>query len=243
MPSTTPPLKIILVDDEPMALRVLEAHAQKLAFVEVALTTTSALEGLLFAQQHPLDGIFLDVQMPALTGMQFIPLLGGKANIILTTAYAQYAVQGFEFDVVDYLLKPISFERFLRAIQKLQRQQSLVDSSASPTLLPPVGRPTGVLFIKTDYKLVKVDHDALLYFQGGKDYTTIFTQTETLLSLTSLAQFEQSLPPSHFIRVHKSYLVAIHKIESIERQRIFLGKAVIPIGEAYKDAVMRAIGS
>lgn len=228
----------MLVDDEPMALRVLEAHAQKLGFVKVVFTTTSALEGLLFAQQKPVDGVFLDVQMPELTGMQFIPLLGGKASVILTTAYAQYAVQGYEYDVLDYLLKPISFERFLRAIQKLQRQRAVVDSSASPALFPPA-----VLFIKTEYKLVKVEHDALLYFQGGKDYTTIVTQTETLLSLTSLAQFEQSLPTSQFIRVHKSYLVAIHKIESIERQRIFLGKTVIPIGDAYKDAVMRAIGS
>lgn len=243
MLDTTTPLKIMLVDDEPMALRVLEVHAQKLGFIEVVFTTTSALEGLLYAQQHPVDGVFLDVQMPELTGMQFIPLLGGRASVILTTAYAQYAVQGYEYDVLDYLLKPISFERFLRAIQKLQRQRALVDSLAAPTLRSPVGRPTGVLFIKTEYKLVKVDHDALLYFQGGKDYTTIVTQTEPLLSLTSLAQFEQSLPASHFIRVHKSYLVAMHKIESIERQRIFLDKAVIPIGDAYKDAVMRAIGS
>lgn len=243
MLDTTTPLKIMLVDDEPMALRVLEVHAQKLGFIEVVFTTTSALEGLLYAQQHPVDGVFLDVQMPELTGMQFIPLLVGRPSVILTTAYAQYAVQGYEYDVLDYLLKPISFERFLRAIQKLQRQRALVDSLAAPTLRSPVGRPTGVLFIKTEYKLVKVDHDALLYFQGGKDYTTIVTQTETLLSLTSLAQFEQSLPASHFIRVHKSYLVAMHKIESIERQRIFLDKAVIPIGDAYKDAVMRAIGS
>lgn len=242
MPGTTPPMKILLVDDEPMALRVLEAHAQKLTFLEVVFTTTSALDGLLFVQQHPVDVVFLDIQMPELTGIQFMQVLSGKAKVILTTAYAQYAVQGFEYDVVDYLLKPISFERFLRAIQKLQRLESVVDSLAIHPLLPPVSRPAGVIFIKTEYKLLKVNHDDLLYFQGGKDYTTIFTQTESLLSLTSLTQFEQSLPPTHFIRVHKSYLVALHKIESIERQRIFLGKAVIPIGDAYKDTVMRLIG-
>lgn len=240
--ATTQKLRTIIIDDEPMALRVLETHAEKLDFLEVLLATTNALEGLLFAQQEAVDVIFLDIQMPDLTGIQFMELLAGRSKVILTTAYSQYALQGYTYDVVDYLVKPISFDHFLRAIQKVQRLMPNGNPLAQNEQQTSAVDLPEIIFIKTEYKLVKVEHDNLLYFQGGKDYTTIFMQMGQLLSLTSLSKFEESLPPSRFVRVHKSYLVAISKIGSIERQRIFLGKNTIPIGDAYKDDVMKRFG-
>ena len=236
-------LRAIAIDDEPIALRVLETYAQKISQLELVQTTTSAVQGLEYALEHKVDIVFLDIQMPDLTAFQLLKRLSHQSKVVLTTAYPQYALQGYEHDVIDYLLKPISFDRFLQSFQKVQRlfelkepvsnhQEGLRSSSFMP----------GVVFIKTEHKLVKVNHDDIFYLQGGKDYTTVFTRAEKLLSLTSLAKFEEALPTPFFLRVHKSYLVAVNKIQFIERQRIFIENAVIPIGDSYKDTVVKNIG-
>jgi len=244
MSVATPVIRAVAIDDEPIALRVIEAHVLKIPFLELALSTCSSLEGLLYAQQHAVDVIFLDIQMPDLNGIQFMQLLNEKSKVILTTAYAQYALQGYEYDVVDYLMKPVSFDRFLRSVQKVQRILQAASSAPDDQVVIPASEinTSGVIFIKTEHKLIKVNHDDLLYMQGGKDYTTVYTHPGKLLSLTSLTRFEESLPKTQFIRVHKSYLVALNKIQSVERQRIFLGNAVIPIGDAYKENVMHQLG-
>ncbi|MCF2493089.1 LytR/AlgR family response regulator transcription factor [Dyadobacter chenhuakuii] len=237
-------IRAIAIDDEPMALRVIESHAHKMKQLDLIMTTTDAVEGLVFAQNHDIDLIFLDIQMPDLTGIQFLKQLAGQSKVVLTTAYTQYALEGYDYDVIDYLLKPISFDRFLRSVQKMQRLFITNEAAGASNIAleNPTKTDFGVIFIKTEHKLVKVDHQDLLYLQGGKDYTTVVTRSEKLLTLTTLAKFEESLPEAYFMRVHKSYLVALTKIQFIERQRIFIDHAVIPIGDSYKEHVFKKIG-
>jgi two-component system, LytTR family, response regulator len=232
-------IRAIVIDDEPLALRVIEAHAKKLENLELVRTTTNAVEGLLEAQSGNIDLVFLDIQMPSLTGIQFMQILQGKCKIILTTAYTQYALESYEHNVVDYLLKPISFDRFQKAVDKV----ALENKANLEVNIPLINNyQPYCIFIKTEYKLLKINHSDILYIEGGKDYITVFTKTEKILSLSSLTKLQESLPHPQFLRVHKSYIVALEKIESVERQRIFMGKMVIPIGDTYKDEFFRVVG-
>jgi two-component system LytT family response regulator len=232
-------IRAIAIDDEPLALRVIEAHAKKLENLELVRTTTNAIEGLLEAQSGKVDLVFLDIQMPSLTGIQFMQILQGKCKIILTTAYTQYALESYEHNVVDYLLKPISLDRFQKAVNKVALENRV---NSEVNLPSNTNHQPDCIFIKTEYKLLKINHSDILYVEGGKDYITVFTKTEKVLSLSSLTKLQESLPFPQFLRVHKSYLVALDKIESVERQRIFLGKTVIPIGDTYKDEFFRVVG-
>ena len=232
-------IRAIAIDDEPLALRVIEAHAKKLENLELVHTTTNAIEGLLEAQNGDIDLVFLDIQMPSLTGIQFMQILQGKCKVILTTAYTQYALESYEHHVVDYLLKPISFDRFEKAVNKIQVENKI---NHDPIILSQNPHQPDCIFIKTEHKLLKINHSDILYIEGGKDYITVFTKTEKILSLSSLTKLQESLPHPQFLRVHKSYLVALDKIESVERQRIFMGKIVIPIGDTYKDEFFRVVG-
>jgi two-component system, LytTR family, response regulator len=232
-------IKAIAIDDEPLALRVIESHAKKLENLELVRTTTNAIEGLLEAQSGNIDLVFLDIQMPSLTGIQFMQILQGKCKIILTTAYTQYALESYEHDVVDYLLKPISFDRFQKAVNKVYSENKVISETVNA--LQTTHQPD-CIFIKTEHKLLKINYSDILYVEGGKDYITIFTKTEKILSLSSLTKLQESLPHPQFLRVHKSYIVALDKIESVERQRIFMGKTVIPIGDTHKDEFFKVVG-
>ena len=232
-------IRAIAIDDEPLALRVIESHAKKLENLELVSTTTNAIEGLLEAQSGNIDLVFLDIQMPSLTGIQFMQILQGKCKIILTTAYTQYALESYEHDVVDYLLKPISFDRFQKAVNKVFLENKTNFEVNLPLI---TNHQPDCIFIKTEHKLLKINHSDISYVEGGKDYITVFTKTEKILSLTSLTKLQESLPYPQFLRVHKSYIVALDKIESVERQRIFMGKMVIPIGDTYKDEFFRVVG-
>jgi two-component system, LytTR family, response regulator len=239
-------IKALALDDEPLALRVIESHAAKIPFLELALSTTNAVEALVRAQQGDIQLLFLDIQMPDLTGIQFMQLMKNQCKIILTTAYPQYALEGYEYSVMDYLLKPISFDRFLKAVQKIQETlqqgtpQYIVENQAIiPIETPPIAQD--FIFVKTEYKLQRVPHSDILFIEGGKNYITIHTPKERILSLMTLSKIEEMLPTPQFLRVHKSWLVAINKIDSVERQRIFIGKMVIPIGDTYKDEFMKLV--
>jgi two-component system, LytTR family, response regulator len=232
-------IRAIAIDDEPLALRVIESHAKKLENLELVRTTTNAIEGLLEAQSGNIDLVFLDIQMPSLTGIQFMQILQGKCKIILTTAYTQYALESYEHDVVDYLLKPISFDRFQKAVNKVHSENKGISETINSSQ---ASHQPDCIFIKTEYKLLKINYSDILYIEGGKDYITVFTKTEKILSLSSLTKLQESLPHPQFLRVHKSYIVALDKIESVERQRIFMGKTVIPIGDTYKDEFFRVVG-
>ena len=238
-------IKAIVIDDEPLALRVIQSHAEKIPFLDLVYSTVKVLDALLFLQEGQVDLIFLDVQMPDLTGLQFMKVLNGRAKVILITAYQQYAFDSYEYDVVDYLLKPISFERLLKAVQKASNQIAAEKHFSSA--LKPAGLNAEIpvaldgLFIKTEHKLQKLFYSDILYLEGGKDYVTIFTKTGKILSLAGLTRIQQNLPYPQFMRIHKSYIIALNKIDSIERQRIFIGKEIIPIGDTYKDEFAKYI--
>lgn len=232
-------ISVLVVDDEPLALRVIKTHAERIPFLKVVYVTTNVLDALTFLQSNPVDLIFLDIQMPELTGMEFMRIFPGKAKVILTTAYQQYALDSYEYDVVDYLLKPVSFERMLKAVQKAQNQltaeSALRLSLDNPDTDAQVEPSPEYIFIKTEYRLLRIMLEDILYLEGGKDYVTIFTRKEKFLSLAGLAKIQERLPHPRFLRVHKSYIISVNKIDAVERQRIYIGKQVIPIGDTYKD--------
>lgn len=240
-------LTVLAIDDEPLALRVLLAHAKKVPFLNPLITTTNPVEGLLRTQQGGIDLVLLDVQMATMTGFQFLQILQGQCPVILTTAYPQYALEGYDYHVADYLLKPISFERFLKAVEHVQARlaTSIAPEEAFASAAPAPAETGSYIFIKVDNRLVKVDHADICYIEGGKEYATVVTTTAKILTMNSLAKLAESLPRSRFLRVHKSYIVALDKIEAVERQRIYLAplpQAIIPIGETYRAAFNKALG-
>jgi DNA-binding LytR/AlgR family response regulator len=231
-------IKSVIIDDEPLAIQLLEEYIQKSDDIECIATFSNPIQGLQFVHEHGVDLIFLDIQMPELTGIQMMKILNKKHQIILTTAYNQYAVDGFEFDVDDYLLKPISYERFLRSIEKVQKRLN----HQPPTPNITVDRSQPYIFVKSEYKVQKIDLENILYFEGLGDYVAIHTTTGKILTLEKMKQFEKSLPQHRFVRVHRSYIVHIAKIEYIERSRIVIQNNRIPISDSYKDKFWNLIG-
>lgn len=232
-------IRCLVVDDEPLALDILEDYISKVPFLTLVKTTTSAIEGLSLVQSDAIDLVFLDVQMPELTGIQFLKIINGKCDVILTTAYSQYALDGYELDVVDYLLKPIAFDRFYKAAQKvLQNAGNNHPAAPEPALAQ---NSNDFIFVKTEHKIQKIYLDDILYIEGLKDYISIFTRTERIITLQNMKKMEESLPVKSFVRVHKSYIIALGKIESIERSRIQIGEKIIPIGDTYREYFFKQI--
>jgi len=232
-------IRCLVVDDEPLALDILEDYISKVPFLTLVKTTTSAIEGLSLVQSDAIDLVFLDVQMPELTGIQFLKIINGKCDVILTTAYSQYALDGYELDVVDYLLKPIAFDRFYKAAQKVLQNNG--NGHAAYQEPSPTANNHDFIFVKTEHKIQKIYLDDILYIEGLKDYISIFTKTERIITLQNMKKMEESLPAKSFIRVHKSYIVAVGKIESIERSRIQIGDKIIPIGDTYREYFFKQI--
>ena len=238
-------IRCLVVDDEPLALHIIEDYIAKVPFLELVKATTNPIEALTLVQEGNIDLVFLDVQMPELTGIQFLKIANGKTKVILTTAYSQYALEGYELDVVDYLLKPIAFDRFFKAAQKAQ---GILRPSVKPAAEPaPVVQQqqqdfsNDFIFVKSEYKIQKVYLNQILYIEGLKDYISIFTDTERIITLQNMKKMEETLPENHFVRVHKSYIVALSKIDSIERSRISIGDKIIPIGDTYRDHFFKLI--
>lgn len=240
-------IRCLIVDDEPLALHVLEDYMSKIPFLQLVKSTTNPIEALTLVQQGNIDLVFLDVQMPELTGIQFLRIANGKAKVILTTAYPQYALEGYELDVIDYLLKPIAFDRFFKAVQKAQ---TLLQPAAQATVKP--AEPVSVqqqqqdflsdfIFVKTEHKIQKVYLNDILFIEGLKDYISIFTPAERIITLQNMKKMEDALPAKHFTRVHKSYIVSINKIDSIERSRICIGDKIIPVGDTYREEFFKII--
>ncbi|PJJ80270.1 LytR/AlgR family response regulator transcription factor [Mucilaginibacter auburnensis] len=238
-------IRCLVVDDEPLALNILEDYISKVPFLELVKATTNPIEALTKVQDGNIDLVFLDVQMPELTGIQFLKIANGKTKVILTTAYPQYALEGYELDVVDYLLKPIAFDRFYKAAQKAQ-------GIIKPALSAPAEQTPHVqqqqqdfmsdfIFVKSEHKIQKVYLHDILFIEGLKDYISIFTDGERIITLQNMKKMEDTLPEKHFIRVHKSYIVALNKIDSIERSRIRIGDKIIPIGDTYRDDFFKII--
>ena len=236
-------IRCLVVDDEPLALHILEDYISKVPFLELLKVTTNPIEALQLVQEGNVDLVFLDVQMPELTGIQFLRIANGKTKVILTTAYPQYALEGYELDVIDYLLKPIAFERFFKSVQKAQ---GIIQPSAKSEARPePQNQQNDFLsdfiFVKTEHKIQKVYLNDILFIEGLKDYISIFTPAERVITLQNMKRMEDALPERHFIRVHKSYIVSLNKIDSIERSRIFIGDKVIPVGDTYREEFFKIV--
>lgn len=241
-------LKCIAVDDEPLALDIIEDYISKVPFLELVKRTENAIEALQLVQAGGIDLVFLDIQMPDLTGIQFLKIANGKANYILTTAYSQYALESYDLNVSDYLLKPIAFDRFYKAVEKVRNQMQKEEAVSSPeplvaqNLAPAQVMPTqDFIFVKTEHKIQKIQLDNILYIEGLKDYISIFTKTERVITLQNMKKMEETLPKGEFIRVHKSYIVSLDKVESIERSRIAIAAKIIPIGDTYRDEFFKLI--
>ncbi|SHH31606.1 two component transcriptional regulator, LytTR family [Chryseolinea serpens] len=227
----------VIVEDEPLARNLMTEYVRKvptlLHLVEACSSPLAALEVL---RSNNVDILFLDVQMPEITGISLLKVLQKKPLVVLTTAYSEYALEGYELDVADYLLKPITFERFLRTVDKLvQRLESKTAPAPAPERAPSEPSPAFV-FVKDGTKLVKVRLDDILYVEGLKDYVTIHTRTQKVISLQRLKALEEQLPADKFIRIHNSYIVALDAIEIIHKGDVQIGQAVLPIGETYKKA-------
>ncbi|NLR61470.1 response regulator transcription factor [Chitinophaga polysaccharea] len=229
-------LKCIIVDDEPLPLQLLADYVKKTPFLELVGTYNNPLDALNAVQQQQVDLVFLDIQMPELTGIAFTELVGDKCSIIFTTAYRNFALEGYELNVVDYLLKPIAFDRFLKAAGK-----ALQLISPAPAMATAAIPATPVLFVKSDYKLVKICVPDILYIEGLKEYIAIHTMTGKVVTLQNIKKMEAVLPAAQFARVHRSFIVALNKIDTIERNMIHIKNDVIPIGELYKAAFMKQI--
>lgn len=227
-------MRCLIVDDEPLAINLLKDYLSKVPDAELIKATTDVFDALRVAQNEQVNLIFLDIQMPELTGIQFMKILNGKSNIILTTAYQDYALQGYEFDVVDYLLKPFSLERFIIAINKAKNRR---ESKHSEPKVP----ANDFIFVKSEYRMVRIELKDILYLESLRDYVAIHTTAEKILTLQSLRSFEEQLRPSSFIRVHKSYIVSIDKIKAIEKKRLIIGEHFIPIGDTYLESFWKHI--
>ncbi|OON70518.1 LytR/AlgR family response regulator transcription factor [Hymenobacter sp. CRA2] len=230
-------LRCLLVDDEPLALRLLAGYVERIPFLELVGTCRSALEAMEVLQREPVDVLFLDVQMPDLTGVDFVRTIRPNAAVVFTTAYKQYAVDGFDLDAVDYLIKPIPFDRFLKAATKVQERLQPLPAPAPPPAPAPAPAPAEeYIFVKADYHTQRVTLRDIRYLEGLKDYVKIHTGAgKPLLTLNSLRAFEERLPATEFVRVHRSYIVALSWIDSIRKNRIYMGDVVIPIGDAYAE--------
>lgn len=231
-------LKCLVIDDEPLAISLLSDYVKKTDGLELAGSFTNPIEALHFIEETAVDLLFLDIQMPELTGLQFGKILRGRIPIILTTAYEEYALQGYELDVIDYLVKPISFERFLMAVQKAR---SRVLPSPTEPVQASVANTSNYIFVKTNYKTQRINLDEILYLEGLGDYVQIHLPDERVLTLMNMKDLVEMLPAERFMRVHKSYLVAFDKIDYIERNRILINGQRIPIGPTYQEAFWKRI--
>ncbi len=220
-------IKCLIVDDEPLAREGIAEYVKRLDFLELSGMCDSAVAAIQFLKENQIDLIFLDIQMPVLTGLDFVKTLPNLPKIIFTTAHANYALQGFELNAADYLLKPISFERFLKAVNKVagsyKPQEEVQETDGN------------FFFIKTDKKYVKINFDDIYFIEGVKDYVKIHTTTERHLVLINIKNIQLRLPDNKFMRVHKSYIVPMHKISTIEGNVIRILGQEVPIGKEYRE--------
>lgn len=237
-------IQCMIVDDERHAIEVLQMHISKVPLLEIKKATTDPIEAFQYLQQHTVDLIFLDIQMPELNGIQFLKLLNGRTKVILTTAYREHALDGYEFDVVDYLLKPVLFDRFLKAIQKvLKNKTENVVEPIETSQIQPVEKES--MFVKTGVrnKVVRIVLKEIDYIESKGNYVIFVMPTDKVMTLLSLKDLENELPANRFIRVHNSYIINTDKIDAIEGNQLKIGKYTLPIGDAYKRSITTLINN
>ncbi|HMO41485.1 MAG TPA: LytTR family DNA-binding domain-containing protein [Saprospiraceae bacterium] len=229
----------LIIDDEPLALDLLESYVRRTPFLELAGRCSNAFEAMEQLAQQPVDLLFLDIQMPDLSGVEFSRTLKNGPKVIFTTAFEQYALEGFKVDALDYLLKPFSYEEFLKAANKAAEWFQLVWQQGQKTA------DENCLFVKSEYKLIQIKLDEVLYFEGLKDYIKIYLRghDKPILTLMTLKAVEEKLPPEKFMRVHRSFIIHLEKIESVERSRIIIGDFSVVVAEQYREKFNQYLSS
>ncbi|MFQ5446945.1 MAG: LytR/AlgR family response regulator transcription factor [Saprospiraceae bacterium] len=230
-------LSCLVIDDEPVARKGIAGYVAQIPFLSLAGSCKSALEASEILHRQPIDLLFLDIQMPDITGIEFMRSLEHPPAVIFTTAYRDYAIEGFELNALDYLVKPISFQRFLKAANKalsyfeMQRPAAPSEQAAGP----------GYFFIKSDGQFIKIKLDDVLYFESEKDYVFIYTTQKRYLTLLSLKQLEKELPPDKFVRVHRSFIVSLDKVDLIDGNRLVIKDKQIPVSRRLQEAIFKRL--
>lgn len=240
-------MKCIIIDDEPLAIDVLKGYCEQMDLLELVATYTNPLDAISVIKEKNIDLIFCDIEMPQLSGIDFISSLDNLPLFIFTTAYPQYALEGFNLNAVDYLLKPIPYHRFIKAVVRAKELLSYREKNIEPNVFSSHGESTDkkpFIFVKAEYESVKIDLDAIEYIQGLKDYLKIHivNTNKAILTRMSFKEILDKLPANQFLRVHKSYIVNINAIKTIQRNRIVINDTRIPIGESHKMEFFSVLG-
>jgi DNA-binding LytR/AlgR family response regulator len=234
-------IRCVAVDDENLALDLIEDDILKVPFLQLVKKCRNGMEAYEVLQNEKVDLLFLDIQMPDISGIQFLKSLPHKPLVIFTTAYEKYALEGFELDVVDYLLKPYSFERFLKAVNKVQEHMLIIEKNKVRNEPEEVTFSSQYIFVKSDYKLVKIEISEIQYIESLKDYVKIVAGDKPVITLSSLKSIEEKLVAPDFVRVHRSFMVNVRKIQYIHRNYVKVGEKEIPIGDNYKESFLQHI--
>lgn len=228
-------IKCLAVDDEPLALQQINSYIEKTPFLESVALCQSAFEALEYMKINDVDLLFVDINMPDINGMEFVKSLSVKPQIIFTTAYSEYALEGFQVDAVDYILKPINYAAFLKAVNKAKKWFDLIEQASKP-VNSQLSQADEVIFVKSDYKLVRIHIDEIKYIESANEYIKIYLDNaEKITTLLRLKSIMEQLNPQKFMRIHRSYIINLTKIKAVERSRVFLdNKLYIPVGDQYK---------
>ncbi len=227
-------MNCLIIEDEPLARNLLTDYVRKIPQLNLIKACSSPLEGMEVLRTEAIDLLFLDIQMPEITGLSLLKILQKRPLVVLTTAYSEYALEGYELDVVDYLLKPITLDRFIRAVDKAQQRFVPAHHPTVPVHQMPVTQP--FIFVKDSTKLVKVRWSDILYVEGLKDYVAIHTRQQKIVSLQRLKLLEAQLPSEHFIRIHNSYIIALDAIDVIHKDKVQIGDVFLPVSDSYRKS-------
>lgn len=229
-------IKCVLIDDEPLAIKVLQNYFTNFTDFEVVATFNNSLEALDFINNTPVDAVFLDINMPMMTGFELISLIENKTKVIITTAFREFAAESYDLDVLDYLVKPIPLPRFIKCINKITTEFNLKNNIKVETT-----KGDSHIFIKVDKKMMKINIEEILFIEGMKEYIKVVTPDKTYITHKSLTSLSEELPADRFLRIHKSYVIALNKVKSIEGNRIQIQSYTIPIGRNYSKEVKNKI--
>jgi len=230
-------LRCVIVDDEPLSIEVMEGYLKKIPNIEVVATFNDAISVMSILSEQDIDFLFLDIEMPKLSGIDFLRSISNPPMVIITSANKNYALDGYELNVVDYLLKPITLERVIRAVNKI------IEKKSKKTIKPTPQESTDYIFLKENKKMIRLVLSDIQYIESIKDYVKVVTENKTVVTKQNLSHFEQILDPSEFVRVHRSFIVAIRHIDAFTSASVEIGKLEIPIGRLYKDEALKRLGN
>ena len=227
----------LIVEDEPLARNLMVAYVEKVPYLHLLKACSNPLDAIDFLRDNAVDLLFLDVQMPEITGITLLKVLQKKPLVILTTAYSEYALEGYELDILDYLLKPITFERFLKAVEKANQRMNISTINPTEILVSEKNEPKqNFIFVKDGTKQIKVRLSDILYIESLKDYVRIYTKTQKIVSLLTMKALESQLPETEFTRIHNSFIVSLEAIDAIDKEKVQIGETFLPVSDTYKKS-------